>query len=119
MTTAPAKFAPYSSASRKTVEWMCARAKSALPIRAGPRSQRSTCAPARSISVRSLSRTDWTGATLVEVDFRRASLYGAVFAGAQLLRCDLRGVNLCSGDLRGARLVGCQTDGLDLDGAQL
>jgi uncharacterized protein YjbI with pentapeptide repeats len=67
----------------------------------------------------SLSRCDFTGAALVEVEFRRANLYGAVLGGAVLIRCDLRGVNLCSADLRGARLVGCITDGADLDGAQL
>ena len=67
----------------------------------------------------SLSRCDFTGASLIEVDFRRANLYGAVLAGALLVRCDLRGVNLCSADLRGARLVGCVTDGADLDDAQL
>jgi uncharacterized protein YjbI with pentapeptide repeats len=67
----------------------------------------------------SLSRCDFTGAALVEVEFRRANMYGAVFANAVLIRCDLRGVNLCSADLRGARLVGCITDGADLDGAQL
>jgi len=67
----------------------------------------------------SLSRCDFTGASLVEVDFRRANLYGAVLAGAVLVKCDLRGVNLCNADLRGARLVGCAVDGADLDGAQL
>lgn len=67
----------------------------------------------------SLSRCDFTGAALIEVEFRRANLYGARFDGAVLIRCDLRHVNLCSADLRGARLVGCLTDGADLDGAQL
>jgi uncharacterized protein YjbI with pentapeptide repeats len=67
----------------------------------------------------SLSRTDWTGAALFDVDFRRANLYGAVLRGAALVRCDLRGVNLCSADLVGARLVVCETTGADLDGATL
>jgi len=65
----------------------------------------------------SLSRTDWTGATLFDVDFKRANLYGATLRGAQLVRCNLKGVNLCSADLTGARLVGCDTHGADLDGA--
>ena len=65
----------------------------------------------------SLSRTDWTGAALFDVDFKRANLYGAVLRGAVLVRCDLRGVNLCGADLTGARLVGCETTGADLDGA--
>jgi uncharacterized protein YjbI with pentapeptide repeats len=66
----------------------------------------------------SLSRTDWTGAALFDVDFKRANMYGAVLRGAMLVRCDLRGVNLCSADLTGARLVGCDTTGADLEGAQ-
>jgi uncharacterized protein YjbI with pentapeptide repeats len=65
----------------------------------------------------SLSRTDWTDATLVEVDFRQANMYGAVLRNAKLLRCDLRGVNLCNADLTGVRLVGCSTAGLDVDDA--
>jgi uncharacterized protein YjbI with pentapeptide repeats len=65
----------------------------------------------------SLSRTDWTGAALFDVDFQGANLYGAVFRGAALIRCDLSRVNLCSADLTGARLVGCTTTGVDLDGA--
>jgi uncharacterized protein YjbI with pentapeptide repeats len=65
----------------------------------------------------SLSRTDWTGATLFDVNFNRANMYGAVLRNAVLVRCDLRGVNLCSADLTGARLVGCETTGADLDGA--
>ena len=67
----------------------------------------------------SLSRTDWSGAALFGVDFRRANLYGASFRGAALIKCDLSGVNLCSADLTGARLVGCETNGADLDGATL
>lgn len=67
----------------------------------------------------SLSRTDWTGAALFDVDFRRANLYGAVLRGATLVRCNLRGVNLCGADLTAARLVGCDTQGADLDGAKL
>lgn len=67
----------------------------------------------------SLSRTDFSGAALFDVDFRRANLYGANLRGAMLVRCDLRGVNLCSADLTGARLVGCETAGADLDGATL
>jgi uncharacterized protein YjbI with pentapeptide repeats len=65
----------------------------------------------------SLSRTDWTGAALFEVDFKRANMYGAVLRGAMFVRCDLRGVNLCSADLTGARFVGCETNGADFDGA--
>lgn len=65
----------------------------------------------------SLSRTDWSGASLFEVDFKRANMYGAKLAGAVLVRCDLRGVNLCSADLSGARFVGCDTTGVDLDQA--
>ena len=65
----------------------------------------------------SLSRTDWTGASLFDVDFKRANMYGAVLRNAVLVRCDLRGVNLCSADLSGARFVGCDTTGVDLDGA--
>ena len=65
----------------------------------------------------SLSRTDFTGAALFDVDFRRANLYGAIFREAMLVRCDLRGTNLCNADLRGARLVACDVTGADLDGA--
>jgi len=65
----------------------------------------------------SLSRTDWTGAAVFDVDFKRANMYGAVLRGAAFVRCDLRGVNLCSADLTGARFVGCETLGADLDGA--
>jgi uncharacterized protein YjbI with pentapeptide repeats len=65
----------------------------------------------------SLSRTDWTGASLFDVDFRRANLYGATLRNAALVRCNLAGVNLCSADLTGARFVGCETTGVDLDGA--
>jgi len=65
----------------------------------------------------SLSRTDWTGAALFDVDFKRANMYGANLRGAVFVRCDLRGANLCSADLTGARLVGCDTTGADLDGA--
>ena len=65
----------------------------------------------------SLSRTDWTGASLFDVDFKRANMYGANLRSAVLVRCNLRGVNLCSADLSGARLVGCETSGIDLDGA--
>jgi uncharacterized protein YjbI with pentapeptide repeats len=65
----------------------------------------------------SLSRADFTGASLFEVDFKRANMYGAVLRGAALIRCDLRGVNLCNADLTGVRLVGCDTTGADLDGA--
>jgi uncharacterized protein YjbI with pentapeptide repeats len=67
----------------------------------------------------SLSRCDLSNAAMIEVDFKRANMYGAVLAGALLIRCDLRGVNLCGADLRGARLVGCTVDGADLDGALL
>jgi len=63
------------------------------------------------------SRTDWSGAALFDVDFKRANMYGAMLRGAVLVRCDLRGVNLCSADLSGARFVGCDTSGADLDGA--
>ena len=65
----------------------------------------------------SLSRTDWTGAALFDVDFRRANLYGANLSGAALVRCNLSGVNLCGANLRGTRLVGCETTGADFDGA--
>ena len=65
----------------------------------------------------SLSRTDWTGATLFDVDFKRANMYGANLRGATFVRCDLRGVNLCNADLTGCKLVGCETTGIDLDGA--
>ena len=50
----------------------------------------------------SLSRTDWTGAALFDVDFRRANLYGATQRDAALVRCNLAGVNLCGADLSGA-----------------
>ncbi|HSS02536.1 MAG TPA: pentapeptide repeat-containing protein [Kofleriaceae bacterium] len=65
----------------------------------------------------SLSRTDWTGAALFDVDFRRANLYGATLRNAALVRCNLTRVNLCGADLTGVRLVGCDTTGADLDGA--
>jgi uncharacterized protein YjbI with pentapeptide repeats len=65
----------------------------------------------------SLSRTDWTGASLFDVDFKRANMYGANLRGATFVRCNLTGVNLCSADLTGAKLVGCETTGIDLDGA--
>jgi uncharacterized protein YjbI with pentapeptide repeats len=65
----------------------------------------------------SLSRTDWTGAALFDVDFRRANMYGAKLRNAVLVRCNLKGVNLCTADLTGVRLVGCETTGADLDGA--
>ncbi len=67
----------------------------------------------------SLSRTDWTGAVLFDVDFRQANMYGANLRGATFVRCDLSRVNLCSADLAGAKLVGCITNGIDLDGATL
>ncbi len=66
----------------------------------------------------SLSRCDFTGAALFDVDFRRANMYGAILRDAVLVRCDLRGVSLCSADLRGVRLVGCSAAGADLDDAQ-
>lgn len=65
----------------------------------------------------SLSRTDWTGASVFEVDFKRANMYGANLSGAVFLGCDLRGVNLCNANISGTRFVGCQTNGIDLDGA--
>ena len=65
----------------------------------------------------SLSRTDWSGASLFQVDFKRANMYGANLRGAVFVRCDLRGVNLCSADLTGAKFVGCETIGADFDGA--
>jgi len=65
----------------------------------------------------SLSRTDWSGAALFDVDFRRANLYGATLRNTVLVRCNLKGVNLCTADLTGARLVGCETTGAAFDGA--
>ena len=65
----------------------------------------------------SLSRTDWTGASAFEVDFKLANMYGANLTGAVFIGCDLRGVNLCNANLSGTRFVGCETTGIDLDGA--
>ena len=67
----------------------------------------------------SLSRTDWSDATLFDVDFKGANMYGANLRNATLVRCNLARVNLCSADLVGAKLVGCETTGIDLDGANL
>ena len=39
-----------------------------------------------SATVSPASRSDWTGATLIDVDFKRANMYGAVLRGASLLR---------------------------------